>query len=309
MNGLEDKLQQSKVKLNDGLKKHIFDWIAAIIVLALIAASLNMFGLIDFESINFAEFLLSWFPYFAAAILLHTDLYKKGIFIGKETKKFKNVIEAYSGIANSLSGTQIKGLYGFCDKYNEDAKQNIQKQILRKEGISFEEFDEEFNDELDSNKKHSPLKICDKKTLLAQGYTKRQIKSIYNANNVKVKGINVNILLSTTDASDVTYIGDDEKVLQKKQIFTSAIKYMITTLLLSLIAIKNIADWGWLGLILTLFKVAYLFAGCCMSYFKGYDDVTINLANHFMRKSDILKMYLNYIPEVVTVSNNGDVEE
>lgn len=298
MRKVEDKLQQAKLNANDGLKKHIFDWVAAIIIVSLIAASLDVFGLVSFNTLNFVEFLISWFPYFAAAILLHTDLYKKGIFVGKGTNKFSSVVENYSGIANSLTGEQIKGLYPFCEKYNEDAKQTIQTQILRKEGLAFKDFDEEFIETVDNEEiKRLPLKILDKKQLLELNYTKRQIKAIFKAKRVRVKGISVNILLSSMNVSDVTYIGDDEKSLQSKQIITSAIKYMFTTLLLSVLAIKNIGDWGWVGLILTLFKVAYLFAGCCMSYFKGYDDVTINLANHFTRKSDILKMYLNYVPE------------
>jgi hypothetical protein len=303
MASIEEKLQQGKIKTTEGIKKHIFDWVAAIIIVALIAASLNVFGLIDFKTINFVEFLISWFPYFAAAILLHTDLYKKGIFVGKETDKFSEAIRDYSKIANALTGEQIKGLHLFCEDYNRDVAETLQKRILRNEGIVFDDFEYGL---LDKNIK--PLKILDKQELLANGYNKRQIEAIQAAKKVTVKGINVNILLSSTDADDTTYIGDDEKVLQKKQIISSTIKYMVTTLLLSVIAIKNVGDWGWVGLILTLFKVAYLFAGCCMSYFKGYDDATIGLVNHFTRKADILKMYLKYIPENVTDEEPNSVE-
>ena len=298
---LEDKLQEGKFKLQDGIRKHIFDWIAAIILVALIATSLDVFGLIDFRKISVIEFFISWFPYFVAAMLLQTDLYKKGIFVGKATDKFKTVIRSYSELANSLSGKQINGLYEFCDKYNDTARQSMQKQILRKEGLAFDDFDIGATKSVDDvDVVETPLKIRTKSVLKQQGFTKRQIQSIYAAKRVKIKGINVNVLLSSNDAVDVTNIGSDEKELQVRQIFTSAIKYLFTTFLLSLIAIKHVENWGWIGLVLIIFKVAYLFAGSYMSYFKGYDNVTIDLITHFTRKMDILKMYLT------TTSDNSN---
>lgn len=302
MHTIEDKLQQGRLKAVDGIRKHIFDWVAAIILVALVASSLGLFGLVDFDTTNFAEFLVSWFPYFAAAILLHTDLYKKGVFVAKGTTKFQRVIENYSKTANSLSGTQIKGLYDFCENYNEEAKQTIQQRILRKEGLSFEDFDVGSKN---GECQVKPLKTLSKAELLAKGYSKRQVRSIYEAKRVKVKGINVNVLLSSLAVDDITNIGDDEQSLQMKQIITSTIKYMFTTLALSIVAIENIANWGWLGFILTLFKVAYLFAGCYMSYFRGYDDVTIRLINHFTRKNDILKMYLGLPSDAQDLENNS----
>lgn len=298
---VEDKLQQGRLKAADGIRKHIFDWVAAIILIALVASSLGLFGLVDFNTTNFAEFLVSWFPYFAAAILLHADLYKKGVFVAKGTTKFQRIIESYSKTANSLSGPQIKGLYDFCENYNEKAKQTIQRRILRNEGLSFDDFD---IGSKDVESQFKPLKTLTKKELFAKGYSKRQVRSIYEARRVKVKGINVNVLLSSLAVDDITNIGDDEQSLQMKQTITSTLKYMFTTLALSIVAIENIANWGWLGFILTLFKVAYLFAGCYMSYFKGYDDVTIRLINHFTRKNDILKTYLDVSSDVKGLEND-----
>ena len=99
--------------------------------------------------------------------------------------------------------------------------------------------------------------------------------------------------------SDVTNIGANERMLQVKQFLSSSSIYILSTLFLSMIGIRDVINWGWGGFIVILFKVAYLFARCYMSYFQGYDDITINLANHFTRKCDILKMYLDYKPEKV----------
>lgn len=290
MDNFEDKLQGVKIGASQGIKKHIFDWISAIIIVALIAACMDVFSLIDFKTIDLLEFFISWFPYFAAAILLHNNLYKKGVFVAKGTEKFIKTIEAYSDIANSLSGEQIKKLYPFCDKYNEDVKKSMQTQTLRKEGVTFEEFEY-------GTKELPALKTCNRKFLIEKGYNKAQIKAIKTAKNLHVHGINVSILLSSINVKDVTRIGDDEKTLQTKQIISSTLHYASSTLLLSIMAVKDITEWGWMGLILTIFKVMYLFAGSYMSYFKGYDNITMSLVNHFSRKIDILKMYLDYKPE------------
>lgn len=290
MDNFEDKLQGVKIGASQGIRKHIFDWVSAIIIVALIAACMDVFSLIDFKTIDFLEFFISWFPYFAAAILLHNNLYKKGVFVAKGTEKFIKTIEAYSDIANSLSGEQIKKLYPFCDKYNEDVKKSMQTQTLRKEGVTFEEFEY-------GTKELPALKTCNRKFLIEKGYNKAQIKAIKTAKNLHVHGINVSILLSSINVKDVTLIGDDEKTLQKKQMISSTLRYASSTLLLSIMAVKDITEWGWMGLILTIFKVMYLFAGSYMSYFKGYDNITMSLVNHFSRKIDILKMYLDYKPE------------
>lgn len=290
MDNLEDKLQGVKIGASQGIKKHIFDWVSAIIIVALIAACMDVFSLIDFKTIDLLEFFISWFPYFAAAILLHNNLYKKGVYVAKGTEKFIKTIEAYSDIANSLSGEQIKKLYPFCDKYNEDVKKSMQTQTLRKEGVTFEEFEY-------GTKELPALKTCNRKFLIKKGYNKAQIKAIKTAKNLHVHGINVSILLSSINVKDVTRIGDDEKTLQTKQIISSTLRYASSTLLLSIMAVKDISEWGWMGLILTIFKVMYLFAGSYMSYFKGYDNITMSLVNHFSRKIDILKMYLDYKPE------------
>lgn len=296
MKHIEDKLQQGKGLLNAELKKSIFDWIAAIIIIATIAASLDVFGLLDIKSINFAEFIIAWIPYFLSAMLLNLDLYKKGVFVGKGTKKFIDVADTYSELANSLTGKQVKDLQPFCDKYNEDAVIAIQTTLLRKEGISYEMFDVGYK----LDKQEIPaLKTLTKRQLRELKFNKLQIKVILKAKKVKVRGINVNILLSSMNLKDPTNIGYGEHELTNKRMLTSTTKYLASTLLMSLIAVKDISTWGWTGLILVIFKVVYMFAGCCMSYFKAYDDITINVANQLMRKTDILKMYLNYIPPKV----------
>lgn len=293
---IEDKLQSDKLKTKSGVKKHIFDIIAVIILIAVVMVSLDVFKLLDLNKLKFVDFLSMWLPYLISTLLLNTDLYKKGVFVGKATDKFNAVIDAYSALANGLTGEQIKGLYSFCYEYNIAARKNMQLQILREEGLSFEDFDESI---VTSDGNKPPLKARIRKQLKLEGYTSRQIKAIYKAKKAKIKGINVNILLSSMNISDVTNIGANERMLQVKQFLSSSSIYILSTLFLSMIGIRDVINWGWGGFVVILFKVAYLFARCYMSYFQGYDDITINLANHFTRKCDILKMYLDYKPEKV----------
>jgi len=287
---VEDKLQDGKINVKNELKKSIFDWVAAGIVVAIVAAALDIFDIADPTKTDWGQFLIGWLPYFLAAMLLNTDLYKKGIFVGKGTNKFITVATAYSDIANSLSGEQIKNLAPFCDEYNIEALKEIQRNILRKEGVTYEAFENGVDDV-------PPLKTLTKTQLLTLGYNVEQYKVIKKAKRVNIKGISVNVLLSSINTRDITNLGFGEHALASSQYGIMAIKYIVTTLIMSLIAVKDITQWGWAGIVIVIFKVTYLAGASYMSYFKGYDDATISLTAHLTRKTDILKQYLNYIPK------------
>lgn len=289
----EDVVQHGKSKAIKELKKSTFDFIAVIIVAALVLASLDVFNLIDLNTINLGNFVVSWVPYFLATILLTLDLYKKGVYVGKSTEKFQTIVKSYSDLVNSLSGIQIKNLNPFCEKYNEDALVTLRTSILKEEGISYDEFNSPF---LIDGKSYSPLKTWTRKELLSAKFTNAQINAIKTAKKAKIKGINVNVLLSSINISDPTNIGQGENELEKRTLISSITKYLISTMLMSLIVIKDITTWGWASIVGVLFKVIYMFARSFMSYFNGYDDITVSVANHVMRKTDILKMYLEYIP-------------
>ena len=291
---LEDVMQNGKSQTVKALKKSTFDFIAVVIVAALVLASLDVFNLVDSNDINFGDFVISWVPYFLATILLTLDLYKKGVFVGKSTNKFKTIATSYSDLVNSLSGKQIRDLSPFCEKYNEDALINLRTSILKEEGISYEDFNSTFTI---NDKTYPPLKTWTKEELTRAKYTKAQIKAIKLAKKAKVKGINVNILLCNINISDPTNIGRGETELEKHILVSSIIRYLVSTMLMSLIVIKDITTWGWASLISVLFKVIYMFASSFMSYFNGYDDITVSVANHVTRKTDILKMYLDYVPQ------------
>ena len=292
---VEDTIQYGKSQTMKELKKSAFDFIAVVIVAALVLASLDVFNLIDLNTMNIGDFVVSWVPYFLATILLTLDLYKKGVFVGKSTDKFQTIAKSYSDLANSLSVKQIRDLGPFCEKYNEDALVNLRTSILKEEGISYDDFNSTFTVE---DKTYAPLKTWTKEELITAKYTKAQIKAIKLAKKAKVKGINVNILLSSVNISDPTDIGRGEIELEKRILVSSVIKYLVSTMLMSLIVIKDITTWGWASLIGVLFKVIYMFARSFMSYFSGYDDITVSVANHVTRKTDILKMYLDYVPPV-----------
>ena len=90
MKRVEDKLQDGNLIVRNELKKSIFDWVAAGIIVAIIAAALDIFDISDPTKMDWAQFLISWLPYFLAAMLLNTDLYKKGVFEASEYDDYIN---------------------------------------------------------------------------------------------------------------------------------------------------------------------------------------------------------------------------
>ncbi len=310
-NNIEEMVKNASSKISSDIKKSLYDWICAIIIIAVIAASLDIIGLVDFSEGNFWEqltnFIIQWVPYFMATILLNNTLYKKGAFVGKQTKIYKDIAAAYSKLVNSLTGPQLKGMYPFCDEYNANSLKTIQYNILKKEGIDYNDFEKEH---IEKEKSIPALKVCTEEQLKELGYNESQIEAIKLAKKASIKGLSVNLLLSSMNVKDQTDIGRNEKELLKKHNRQSILIYIASTALMSLLAIKDITEWGWSGLILVLFKVLYTFARSYMSYFQGYNDITIDLVNHIARKTDIIKMYLNYKPEqeVETIQNTDTIE-
>lgn len=313
-NKIENTLQDAKSRTTSEIKNYIYDLIALVIVAAIVMASLNALGFIDLSSEDvrqqLLDFFIEWLPYFMAAVLLNSDLYQKGVFIGKRTKKYIDTAMAYSNIVNNLTGEQIDGLDDFCISYNDKALKDIQTQILKKEGLSYERFISETTVKVnDKEIVRKALINCTKEELFEQDLNKAQVKVVLKAKNVNIKGLTSNLLLSSINVKDRTDIGPDEQTLATRSNIVSAIRFFVSTFCMSLIVVKDISTWGWASLIIVIFKVAYIVAKSYMSYFKGYNNITVDIVSHIGRKTDILKMYIRYEPEKVVENNDNIVTE
>lgn len=274
--------------LSSGLKKYVYDIVTIVIIMAIIAASLHVFGITDLrnsESLN--SFLMDWLPYFAAATMLNANLYQKGVFIGKSVKSYIGAVTTYSKYVDKLTGHQLEMLHDFCDEYNVRVKQDIQREILKSEGICFEQFDADFERK---NESYKALKTLSRKQL-KRHYGKSVKKVVIKAKRVKIKGINVNMLLSSLDIKDSTNLGRNEHQLSKQASIKSTIKYLFSTALMSLIVINDLHTWGWANLVIVIFKVTFLLGKTLMSYFEGYRATTVDLVAHLARKTDMLKEF------------------
>ena len=305
MVSIEKSVQKGQKMVTDGIKTYVYDLIIAIIMLAIVAASLDILDFIDLTTFNLVKFIVDWIPYFMAAILLNNTLYNKGGHKGKSTTGYKDIVQEYSKQVGSLTGKQIESLYPFVDKYNEDALIALQTEILKKEGLTYEGFCNTYIakfrtlDNKVEEKEFKPLKEMNKSEMILAGLNKDQIKAVKRAKNASIKGLNVNQLLSSLNIKDRTDIGNNETELQTKFSIISTFRFILATTMMALIAVKDIREWGWAGAIVAVFKVAYVFSRCFMSYFRGFNDITIKLASHIERKTDILKMFINWTPESV----------
>ena len=289
MSQLENKVAESKENFTVSIKRHIYDWVSVLIIIGILAASLNIFKFADFSNgQTFLDFIAGWVPFFIATVLLNDNQYRKGIYTGKQTESYKNAVEDYSKEAGALDGKQIESLDDFCNDTNSRVLEKLQKNVLMQQCISYEQFNNGFTK---GNKQYEPLKIYDKKQLKEMGFTKTQITAILTAKKIKIKGIHSNVLLSSFNIIDSTNIGMTESQLYKKQTLVSTLGYIVSTVAMTLLAVNDVLVWGWFGAFLLAIKLIYVVAKSFTSYFNGYSDATINLKNHIIRKTDYLKMY------------------
>lgn len=278
-----DKILNTRDKSVQFVKNKIFDVVAVAIIVAMTALSL---GVIELREITFDKIInivIECVPFYIAATLLSVDYYTKGSFVGKETEVFIKARDYYSQQVNNLTGEQMLKLHDFCNEYNERILYSMQEAMLKSVAITMSMYN-------DGTVEVTPLKIISKRKL-KQMYGKDVANTIVKCKHLKIKGIYPNILLGNLNRSDSSDLGPNEKELAHKRKLSYAGSYLFSILLLSLIGIKNIVQWGWMGAFLTLFKVSYVAAGAYMKYFNGYEDITIDVVNHMYRKTDILKEF------------------
>jgi hypothetical protein len=215
--------------------------------------------------------------------MLSINYYTKGSFAGKTTDKYISAMQCYSNNISKLSGEQLNYLHSFCNEYNNRVLREIKEGLLRSVAIDWSIY------EL-GNKDTKPLKTMSKKELKTK-YSKHVVKVICKCKKIKIKKIHANILLGNLDRFDSTDLGPTEKQLSSKRALNYAGSYVLSIFLLSLLGVKDVVQWGWMGAFLTLFKVTYIAIGAYTKYFNGYEDITNFVVNHLYRKTDILKEF------------------
>ena len=277
--------------IKSGIKDRIFDIIAVGIVIAMLLLNL---GAIELKAITWRSILdicIECLPFFLAAMLLNANFYTKGAFTGKRERKYADTLQSYSTAANALTGDQLDSLSDFCKEYNDAALKTIQSGILQRGAISFERFDTETYGP--DKEALPPLKTLSKKelrTLLG----KERAAYVLEAKAARVKGIDVNTLLSGNKNDDITDLGRSENEIAKIRKGKSAVSWWVSVFLMALMGVKDVAAWGWLGIGIIVFKLGYIVGRSYMSYFDGYSDITTTVVSHYARKSDVLKQFISW---------------
>ena len=280
-------VSSAKSKTAEFMKSKMFDLIAVAIVIAMLALSLGVFELREINFRELANITLETLPFYFATIMLNDNYYMKGTYAGKATKAFKTVVLAYSTLVNALTGEQIKMLPVFCDEYNDRVLAKMQANILRNEALTLDDFHVDY---VEHDVSHGPLKSLSKQELIAL-IGEGRAQAVIDAKAVTIKGINSNILLGSSDNNDITDLGPNEKEMHKTRKKSYAIWSFLSIFALTLIAVRDVTSWGWIGITLVIFKLLYIVAKAYTKYFEGYQDITIALANNISRKTDIIKEF------------------
>lgn len=296
------EINQSSKSFLGKLKTHAFDAVALGLVTAIGLLNLGAIELKDLGA-EFFDILLEAVPFYFGSVALALNYYKKGVYAGKATESFNQVVQTYSTIVNGFIGRQIDRLGDFCTWYNRKALLMKQEAILREVAISIKRFDEYIKDEL--GHVLPPLKIVSDSDLIST-YGDYVGKKIIEAKNVKIKGLSVNNLLGNANNDDITDLGKSEHEMFVDRSKEYSVVYSISIIVMSMMGVKDIFEWGWMGAFLLLFKLLYILCRSYMKYFEGFDDVTVRLAGHMSRKIDVLKEF-DYWYKTETESTSQEI--
>lgn len=298
---LEEKYITSKSAASSKIKNRIFDVIAVGVLLAAIAINLGALEWKEVSKDNLINLLAEFVPLLLTSMLLTTNYYQKGVFFGKNSNSFIAITNAYSDLVTSLKGNEIDNIPEFCAEYNDNALRKIQEPVLKKVAISYELYNEG-----DADKNIPPLKILSRKKL-SKLYERHIVNVIRHCNRMTIKGIKVNNLLGNENVDDISDLGRTENELRARHNTMSAITYTISTAFMTVVAVKDILAWGWASVALLSFKLLFIFFRSYMSYFEGFNDVTISLNNQLARKTDILKQFKYWYENKLKILRNNEI--
>lgn len=286
--GIAEELHNNSAEVKAKAKNRIFDVIGVGFVIALGLWSLDI---AEFRSVtldNLLDLVMEFLPLYLGAVLLSLNYYKKGVYKGKETDTYLGAIKDYSERTNNLTGKQLDELNYFCIEYNDNALKTGQERALKRLGITYERYHDVTYDR--DGKELKPLMHLTKQEL-SKLYKKEVVESILKINKISYKGINANVLLGNVDNWDFTDLGYGEHELLKKRTRSYIVNYTLSALMLTFMGVKSILEWGWVGAILIMFKLLFVFCGAYMKYFQGFEDITSRVSNNLLRKIDTFKQF------------------
>ena len=195
-------VQEGKKSTTDIIKTYIFDLVGIAIFAIAFLLALGALEVVDFNVMSVLDLIVSFVPFWFAAVLLNDNFYTKGIFKAKTTNKYEAALKSYSERANAITGEQLAMLADFCDEYNEKSYIKLQTNILKRAGISYEQYNDGM---VIDGVKQEPLKILSRKKLKELYPNNTEIiKVIKRAKKAQIKGISENLLLSTIRTADDT---------------------------------------------------------------------------------------------------------
>lgn len=288
---MNETLANLSGKITNLAKTKIYDIIALAMITAMFFVGLGALDIIEFSAASLLEFIINFIPFYLATILLNQNYYTKGTYVGKESTIYSQAIAAYSEQTDKIDGDMQRHLPDFVDWYNEDALRRLQISILKRASIPYSRF-AEITYDADGNEL-KPLITYSLKELI-NTYGKFTAHIIIKARQVRVQHISVNILMSNVQSIDATNLGKNEYQLRRSRLAITDISSFVSVVLLSMIGLKDVMEWGWLAAFITLFKMVFIAAKSYQMYFKAYGDITVNVVNHIARKTDIIKQFLSW---------------
>ena len=299
VNFIAVELNENQKRFRTFAKSKAFDLVAVGLIITISLLSLGAIELRELTWKSIINIILETVPFYLGAISLALNYYKKGVFAGKSTQSYVETIKLYSTMGNDLSVEQLDYLNDFCYEYNQKALQIRQENLLRPLAISYTRFNEGTEDV-------EPLKITSQENLLKM-YDADVVKEIEKAKTLTVKGISPSILLGNHYTDDITDLGPNERELLKSRVKQYAQMYIMSVFVMSLMAVKNVMEWGWMGFILVAFKVIYILCRSYMKYFEGFEDMTERVTTHISRKIDVLKQYSYWFSNRQLVKKDSNI--
>ena len=275
---LDERYLQMKQDAKDITSRFIY-WI--FVVLVIVVMVFIQLSVLEFnKNVQWLDILVSAAPMLICTLLLDRIMYTNGTARGKATTKYVSMVAEYSDILAEIDGDKLLALPDFCTEYTQNAQSDLQRNLLKPACITYEAFAEG----------DTPIRTLSNKQLIKK-YGLERARHIIKAKKAHVKGLYDYELTTENNLRDRTDVGHGERYNTVKQTISKALGYVVSTVCLAFIGVKDVSAWGWAGVGLLLLKIGFTLLSTFLSRNQGYTDIVLSLINHYARKIDILKQF------------------
>lgn len=289
-------------KLGNEFRKYMFDLLAFVLLLGILAIN---FFVIETNDIRSKSFWVNFAANGALTMLIWTSRYLGAVSQRKQGKRATAARNAVNQlIGHIIDSKKVDGLDEFCVQFADNDLKGRRKRLLGRVGVDYADFEEIYqNMDIAQIRRISPPSV-DYKNLSAEEkkyqLTKKKKKAIIKAYKMKEAKVNADMLLTEQDdgKEKAFSLGRSEAAQKRHDISLKGAKYILTAVITSYFTMKLVQNPSWETVANIVKDLIPMTTSAVMATKSGIEAVDNNIVTRYQKRRRLLIQFCdkNAIP-------------